>query len=1251
MRLSGCRAESPRWRGGCIAVVLFFGLFVWQTPSTVHAVSVTDLIADFDNLNDTSGDYTARGDDASQGFPPGTDFSITFNSGAQNNAIVRAVIVGGQTFVPRERADLVMISRVSTNATGTNTAVTSTRQQVFYAGSVSGSNVQIQPSVVTVMEDVIGSNLIINKGVENVFDNTQNNIERMDWVWTAGVPAAPADADLDSRCFLVSERGGNNPHQVAAILSIDAAGSPTSYGPLTASGVYGPSGLSPTVVRLRSDPDTDAPIFPYDQVAGQEIRSQCYTFRELGIGVGQTFFGYSMFPTDVSAANDLLGLSNVPLDTVDASAGGDYYGGGEGVYVESTTPPDDNDGDGIADNVDVDDDNDGILDAVESGGLDTDADADGDGAPNFRDPDAPGFVDANNDGIDDRFDRDGDGVPNHFDIDADNDGIPDLIEAQGGVLTTAPSGQDGNGDGLDNAFGPGVTPVDTDGDTVPDYLDIDADNDGITDLVEGHDANGDGVADILPSGSDADGDGLDDNYDTIARGPPSAFTNSGGSNAPLPNTDGGGGPNYVDIDADDDGIPDNIESQPTVGYQPPSGLDDDDDGVDNVYDAADTNVDPVVSAGTAPQNTDNTDTADYVDLDSDNDALADVTEGGRGTPAGADTDNDGLDDGFDRVAGPALNNPNDDITAPATDLPDDDADVNAPGGDVDYRDIAQAATLSGTVFLDDNHNDLLDGDERTLVGWIVEAVDSQGNVVATATTDAGGNYQAGLPAGSYSVRFRHPETNVVWQRVDNVILPPGGAAVVNLPLDPQGLFYDSTTRQRAAGVQVQLTDTGGTPLPAACLLLDQQPQSTGSDGFYQFIVLAGAAPACPVAESEYRLEIMTFPPGFEQRLSTVVPPLSGALDATACTVAGTVVDANPGAPCEVQAQNTVPTQADSTPYYLAFALAPGDPDIVNNHISLDPNAGGPLLLGKRVNRSRASIGEQVIYTVRVDNTSPAALSNITLEDDLPAGFRFVENSAQLQRAGADGELGNADDVAVPITPTGADPVLFNGIDFAADESIRLTYFARIGSGVTQGDYVNRARPLSGSTLVGNVATATVTIEQDPIFEKTTIIGTVFSDGDGDGYQDPVRATGLTLSSEMFKAPVALRDVAGRSSAYDDIEDHTVVERVLIGDAPLSDLVLTSAEGTWMRLDAGSELHTRHRGLKARGMTGQDLTLERRIEQTAAGRELVVTVTNEAIAEAGLPGVRVATVRGLLIETDAYGRFHLADVDGGRFAQG
>jgi gliding motility-associated-like protein len=122
-------------------------------------------------------------------------------------------------------------------------------------------------------------------------------------------------------------------------------------------------------------------------------------------------------------------------------------------------------------------------------------------------------------------DTDGDNIPDQLDTDSDNDGILDVIEAQVNASVTI-SNADTNGNGLDNAFETGFTPIDTDGDLVTDYLDLDSDNDGIRDsdeLITDTDADGiknyreldsdnDLCNDVIEAGfagtPDANGDGL-----------------------------------------------------------------------------------------------------------------------------------------------------------------------------------------------------------------------------------------------------------------------------------------------------------------------------------------------------------------------------------------------------------------------------------------------------------------------------------------------------------------------------------------------------------------------------------------------------------------------------------------------------------------------------------------------------------------------------------------------------------------------
>ena len=223
----------------------------------------------------------------------------------------------------------------------------------------------------------------------------------------------------------------------------------------------------------------------------------------------------------------------------------------------------DKDGDGIADINDLDSDNDGIPDLVEAGGIDTN----GDGVIDYPTDHPLSMVDLDGDGLADTYDAtdsggstpgwtggiaianpdsDGDGISDAKDLDSDNDGIPDLVEiggvdSNGDGLVDTTTDADGDGfadiydpnddgvhgidsgeagaplvetDGSGNALnGETGTSLDSDGDGYADHLDLDSDNDGLSDLVEvgGIDTNGDGLVDTT---TDVDGDGYADIYDT-----------------------------------------------------------------------------------------------------------------------------------------------------------------------------------------------------------------------------------------------------------------------------------------------------------------------------------------------------------------------------------------------------------------------------------------------------------------------------------------------------------------------------------------------------------------------------------------------------------------------------------------------------------------------------------------------------------------------------------------------------------------
>ncbi len=233
-----------------------------------------------------------------------------------------------------------------------------------------------------------------------------------------------------------------------------------------------------------------------------------------------------------------------------------------------------------------------------------------------------------------------------IDMDADNDGIPDILEGTG----------------------------DTDNDGVADYLDSDSDNDNIADAVEenglpllsGDDSDGDGIDDVIDvsntAGLDANNDGIDDAFfpaDLDADGI-SDYLDNDTDNDNIPDLlegsadqDADGIPNYRDTDSDQDGIPDRLEnlSRPVL-----QGSDSDSDGIDDGLDVdtsggIDLNFDGVDDAF-EPINSDNDGLPDYLDVDSDNDGLPDAIEA-QIIPllSGNDTDSDGIDDAFDVDAG------------------------------------------------------------------------------------------------------------------------------------------------------------------------------------------------------------------------------------------------------------------------------------------------------------------------------------------------------------------------------------------------------------------------------------------------------------------------------------------------------------------------------------------------------------------------------------------------------------------------
>ena len=356
---------------------------------------------------------------------------------------------------------------------------------------------------------------------------------------------------------------------------------------------------------------------------------------------------------DLSDADELT----LSLDPNNSDTDADGVTDGQEVNVYQTDPLNaDSDTDGIADGIE--------LFTLNSDPDNTDSDGDGlsDGDEHLIHGTNPALADSDSDGLSDideietystnptTADTDNDGVSDGQEIetfasdpllaDSDGDGISDGQELLDGSSLT---NLDEDSDGLLNAVD-GTD--DTDGDGIPNYLDRDSDNDGIPDLIENGftDVNRDGIIDTKEQIQLAKES--QEMVTEIIEPEPTSETID---------TDADGTPNHIDLDSDQDGAPDLFESNFSVINESSRIInltDTDEDGLDDRY---------LLNEQQFPRDTDSDNTPDYLDLDSDNDAVFDLVEIGLSDENAdgqidslSDTNNDGLTDTGSELLGGAL---------------------------------------------------------------------------------------------------------------------------------------------------------------------------------------------------------------------------------------------------------------------------------------------------------------------------------------------------------------------------------------------------------------------------------------------------------------------------------------------------------------------------------------------------------------------------------------------------------------------
>ncbi|MEG0937849.1 CshA/CshB family fibrillar adhesin-related protein [Comamonas sp.] len=354
-------------------------------------------------------------------------------------------------------------------------------------------------------------------------------------------------------------------------------------------------------------------------------------------------------------------------------------------------------------------------------------------------------------------------------------------------------------------------------------------------------------------------------------------------------------------------------------------------------------------------------------------------------------------------------------------------------------------------------------------------------------------------------------------------------------------------------------------------------------------------------------------------------------------------------------------------YRICEKLNPSNCDDAVIKVTVKPDES-LLRIVKTAAVRTVKIGDLVRYSLQVQNIGAVKVVNANVIDTAANGFTFVNGS--MSAVG----LGSA------VTSSGVRPVQFSGVTLDVGQTGTIVYMMRVGAGVRPGNHINTAFARNGlGDSISNQATASVELVSDPLLDDSLIFGTVFDDRDRDGWQDSAKLTGLKAQGGFAPAayiansttvekgegaePQAdasspllhglnLGSITARQSEADPVAKHTVVIHQKLKSLDFSDdFVLTNDQGVTVRMNAAGQASVDKTGEAAAGRNAAQIEVERKISQTADGYGVDYIIRSTGIDERGIPGVRIASVEGLLMETDPFGRYHLVGVNGGRWERG
>lgn len=192
--------------------------------------------------------------------------------------------------------------------------------------------------------------------------------------------------------------------------------------------------------------------------------------------------------------------------------------------------------------------------------------------------------------------------------------------------------------------------------------------------------------------------------------------------------------------------------------------------------------------------------------------------------------------------------------------------------------------------------------------------------------------------------------------------------------------------------------------------------------------------------------------------------------------------------------------------------------------------GQVLEITKTANKKEAVVGDVVTYLIEIKNRTDKDVIMVKIDDMIPPNFKYLKGSARLNGQKLPDPAGNRTlTFDVGTVPALSDKNGNGKADKGEAGYFTLSYQLIIGSGATPRDYINTAfaKDVCDQCYISNTDDAKVTVTLDPIFDLGTIIGKVFDDKNGNGFQDKDEQGVPSAMVALDDGTYALTDEHGR----------------------------------------------------------------------------------------------------------------------------